>query len=319
MLSNVSVRAMCILMVAWLESSASLSPILIRGKAQICSPILVAFPGDRLAVSASLISSTELRSSKKQIAPSDKKFSWFDRLHQLIEYKEKYGDTLVPKRYEKNPSLGNWVNKQRQQYRKFWAKETPCSLNAEKVAMLNEIGFCWDANAFTQKSFQETKTREDRWWRKLQEYRELSSESTSDTKLSSSVDRWLRQQRQHYSRQLEGSSSNISPELDVSKLAALKEIDVDWWKSPRQKQWEERCRELIEYKKVHGDCCVPITSKKKKLANWVSNCRKQYNLRMAGERSNLSLDQIEELNKIGMVWDRWEFEYSKVQEIEYFR
>ena len=41
------------------------------------------------------------------------------KLAELEQYKKKHGDCLVPRRYEENPSLGNFVNKQRQSYRKF--------------------------------------------------------------------------------------------------------------------------------------------------------------------------------------------------------
>ena len=41
------------------------------------------------------------------------------KLTELEEYKKKHGNCLVPRRYEENPSLGNFVNKQRQSYRKF--------------------------------------------------------------------------------------------------------------------------------------------------------------------------------------------------------
>jgi len=55
------------------------------------------------------------------------------KLFELEEYRRKNGDCLVPKRYESNPSLGNWVNKQRQNYRKFF--------KGEKTSM-NEV-CCW--------------------------------------------------------------------------------------------------------------------------------------------------------------------------------
>ena len=44
---------------------------------------------------------------------------WNAHLEECKEYKKKHGDCLVPRRYEENPSLGNFVNKQRQSYRKF--------------------------------------------------------------------------------------------------------------------------------------------------------------------------------------------------------
>ncbi len=33
---------------------------------------------------------------------------WNDMLQQLIEYRETYGDTLVPMQFEPNPKLGTW-------------------------------------------------------------------------------------------------------------------------------------------------------------------------------------------------------------------
>jgi hypothetical protein len=54
------------------------------------------------------------------------------KLVELEEYKMKHGDCLVPRRYEDNPSLGNFVNKQRQSYRKF--------LMGEKSSM-NDVSF----------------------------------------------------------------------------------------------------------------------------------------------------------------------------------
>lgn len=40
------------------------------------------------------------------------------RLRELEEYRREHGHCSVPRRYRENPSLANWVNKQRQHYRK---------------------------------------------------------------------------------------------------------------------------------------------------------------------------------------------------------
>ena len=55
------------------------------------------------------------------------------KLLDLEAYQLENGHCLVPKRYESNPSLGNWVNKQRQSYRKY--------LNGEKSS-INEVCEC---------------------------------------------------------------------------------------------------------------------------------------------------------------------------------
>lgn len=40
------------------------------------------------------------------------------RLHELKEFKERYGHTLVPEKYEENMALGAWVSNMRTQYKK---------------------------------------------------------------------------------------------------------------------------------------------------------------------------------------------------------
>ena len=48
--------------------------------------------------------------------PNDDTFA--QRLGELEEYRREHGHCSVPRRYRENPSLANWVNKQRQNYRK---------------------------------------------------------------------------------------------------------------------------------------------------------------------------------------------------------
>jgi hypothetical protein len=47
---------------------------------------------------------------------------WDCMFEKLNEYKEKYGDCLVPKRYQENPKLGTWVDTQRVQFKKLKKK-----------------------------------------------------------------------------------------------------------------------------------------------------------------------------------------------------
>lgn len=43
---------------------------------------------------------------------------WENQFLNLLEFKETHGHMLVPKRYDPNPPLGNWVQEQRRQYKK---------------------------------------------------------------------------------------------------------------------------------------------------------------------------------------------------------
>ena len=66
---------------------------------------------------------------------------------------------------------------------------------------------------------------------------------------------------------------------------------------------------LAEYKRVHGDCCVPYDwPDNPRLAAWISW---QRHVRKA---NRMEQDCIEQLDKLGFVWDhleyRWEAQYS---------
>eukprot|EP00804_Cyclotella_cryptica_P016056 CCRYP_004190-RA/>CCRYP_004190-RA protein AED:0.29 eAED:0.29 QI:0/0.5/0.33/1/0/0/3/288/109 len=63
---------------------------------------------------------------------------WDDRFKQLIEYKNKNVNCLVPAQYDQNPALGRWVGSQCKLYKNGQMKE-------ERVKQLQEIGFIWSA------------------------------------------------------------------------------------------------------------------------------------------------------------------------------
>jgi Helicase associated domain len=79
---------------------------------------------------------------------------WDEMFRQLIQYREKHGDCLVPSRCEENVRLGKWVETQRYEYTKMKraeqtgemeaAKSTPSSrLTADRQRKLESIGFEW--------------------------------------------------------------------------------------------------------------------------------------------------------------------------------
>mmetsp|Transcript_17818 Transcript_17818/g.29473 ORF Transcript_17818/g.29473 Transcript_17818/m.29473 type:complete len:261 (-) Transcript_17818:827-1609(-) len=59
---------------------------------------------------------------------------WYQRLAELVEFKQAYGNTNVRQKYEPNPPLGIWVNKQRC---------TRTTLTTENIAALETVGFDW--------------------------------------------------------------------------------------------------------------------------------------------------------------------------------
>jgi predicted helicase len=63
---------------------------------------------------------------------------WEERFKRLVDYKEEFGNCLVPQRFKfKDFNLGSWISNQRTK------KE---QLTPERLDRLNELGFVWDAS-----------------------------------------------------------------------------------------------------------------------------------------------------------------------------
>ena len=255
--------------------------------------------------------------------------AWLERFQQLRVFKESHGHTKVPKRYRSNPSLANWVGKQRQLYHNFQAGTKPCSLTQKRVDLLNQLNFCWNASSSMRRNgdFMEQDTVTDiEWWSRYEELcKHCQNHDDIHTILRQSrLGVWLDRQRKNYGIQKESAHMKTHNEnvtnldnaqwLSFEKLSALSQISEVWWMARRQWQWETRYRELQQFASTYGHCCVPISySENTHLAHWVSNQRKLYNLRNAGKRSELTTTRIQKLEDIGFAWNRWDYEFTKKQ------
>ena len=72
--------------------------------------------------------------------------AWMERYHELVEYAKLNGDCMVPQKYPEKPELGMWVCKQRCLYKQFQEGRS-CGMTEERIAMLEHVGFVWNARA----------------------------------------------------------------------------------------------------------------------------------------------------------------------------
>lgn len=91
---------------------------------------------------ASTESSAEAASKiKKQRGMSRSDATWNQRLAELRQFRELHGHTNVPQKYEKNPSLGAWVARNRLFMRKWEEDPTDCSsYQVERMEELKAVG-----------------------------------------------------------------------------------------------------------------------------------------------------------------------------------
>jgi Helicase associated domain len=243
------------------------------------------------------------------------KVGWDERYRQLSEFRQVHGHAMVPKRYKANPSLGNWVSKQRQHYHNYLTGTKPCSLTNRRIALLNQLQFCW--NATLLHSYETKRERDhEKWWAYFEELSSFCAQNqTQLLPRNTRLGIWLNRQRKVYLLQnqlpMNQECHNECSVLSEEQILSLTNLDPDWWMTRRQWQWVERFRDLQRFATLHGHCCVPISFSDKPLAHWVSNQRKQFNLREAGKPSELTPSRIQKLESIGFVWNRWDYEFDK--------
>lgn len=121
----------------------------------------------------------EKTSSREDVPDSNQKVKWDAMFDQLKEYKEKHGDCLVPQRYQENPKLGRWVNKQRENRER---------LPQDRKELLESIGFVWSV------------VKREPWevmFQRLVDYREKNGDCLVPQRyeLDPRLGGWVREQR----------------------------------------------------------------------------------------------------------------------------
>jgi hypothetical protein len=183
---------------------------------------------------------------------------WSGYFEQLCRYKKDHGNTLVPWRYEDNPSLGKWVDMQRSNYHAN-------TLSFERIEKLNEVGFVWDV----------LEAQWSEYFEQLCRYKKEHGNTVVPRRYEDnpSLGKWVDTQRTNY------NTNKLSPQ----RIEKLNEVEFVW--DPLEAQWWERFEELKEYRRDHGDTLVPNRySSNPSLGMWVSTQRQDYKKFMAKKK-----------------------------------
>jgi len=105
--------------------------------------------------------------------------------------------------------------------------------------------------------------------------------------------KWAKNQRTSYRKLVRGEQSPLNEE----RKKRLDDIGFVW-ELIVYVPWEKRYKEIVEYKKLHGDCKVPYS----KLGVWVMNQRASYKRFLKGEKSYLSEERKKKLDDIGFIF-----------------
>lgn len=140
---------------------------------------------------------------------------WAVMYGDLCDYRERYGNCLVPHNFQENLSLAHWVKRQRYQY-KLMISGKESTMSKERAEMLEKLGFVWDTQGAS-------------WYERLKELKEFKLAKghcnvPSNFRQNVRLATWVKCQRRQYKRMKEGKSNNITKE----RIEELEKIGFEW-------------------------------------------------------------------------------------------
>lgn len=183
--------------------------------------------------------------------------AWNSKLEELTQYVEEHGE--VPS--ERHPTLGNWINVQRYDYKTKMARETS-PMADDRIAALEELpGWEWSP-------------LETAWNSKLEELKQYVEEHAQvPLEGHPTLGNWISTQRTEFTVFMEGKQSIINPE----RIAALEavpgwvwEVDVE---AKHQVAWITKINQLREY--IAERDGLP-SERHPTLGRWIKTQRQQY-------------------------------------------
>lgn len=188
----------------------------------------VAFVPPRLvpmiALTPQLIPSRSMKTSVAKMGPLGR-FSrhacttWASRLEQVKAFTLREGHCRIPQVYAKNPDLGKWAKRQRYHYQRFIKKVAgKCHLTDERVAALDEVGFCWGIHIETWEEM----------YQQLVRFVQVSGHArvpTAESGKHKVLGIWVKKQRRIFQT---GLKEGAKHRMDVERFHRLDALGFDW-------------------------------------------------------------------------------------------
>lgn len=109
---------------------------------------------------------------------------------------------------------------------------------------------------------------------------------------------WIKRQRYQYKLKMSGRHSTLTD----ARQKELEDMGFVW--ESHKAAWQERLETLKVFQARYGHCMVPTKSEEDKpLAIWVKCQRRQLRLFRLGQRSTMTAERFEELEKLGFKWN----------------
>ena len=141
--------------------------------------------------------------------------NWTEKYEELIEFRNRLGHCLVPNHFEENPTLAQWVKRQRYQY-KLKLLNRRSTMSDERVQALEDIGFVWDSHSAA-------------WDERLDElihYKDVNGHCNVPSRYADNrqLAIWVKRQRRQYKFHCEGKPSSMTQE----RIDTLNSLGFQW-------------------------------------------------------------------------------------------
>jgi hypothetical protein len=240
---------------------------------------------------------------------------WREFYDKLLDYQRGQGNLFVPSEYAKDPTLGNWVARQRRNYNSN-------ELSNDRIKALDDIGFSWDVKNDTW----------DGYYAELCEFHDKYGHTRvpRSSRLWSWVDRQRRQLRrlgyvtspkgEHTLAELdkmgfgwisnEDDDNESSAGDQICKDRAKKLLELPFKAAIHDELWLQNFRQLCSFRDTQGHFNVPYDGPYAELSNWARHQRFLY------KRNKLSKERIVALDGIDFAWTaqaaRWDRLYQEL-------
>ncbi|KAL9183736.1 hypothetical protein ACHAXT_004592 [Thalassiosira profunda] len=218
--------------------------------------------------------------------------SWNNWMRLLKDYKSKFGDCEVPLKYEANPSLGTFVNRQRAEFKKMRMGK-PSSMTPERCDDLERLGFTW--------AMRDSHTSWNDRFKELKQFRTENGHCNVPKVYGKnpSLGYWVNEQRFQYRRLLKKKPSYMTRE----KVDKLNGLDFKWSLRETNGSWDNWLKELREYLAQHGDVDVPLKYRPNPaLGAFVNRQRTEYRKLQQGLQTSLTEERMRDLGELGFKW-----------------
>jgi len=220
-------------------------------------------------------------------------YTFDERMQQLKKFKEDNGGSVaVP---VDHALLGKWATKMREKYRKYQDGQRVPGIAKEQIDQLTAVGFTATKRKMVNKG------QEDEHWNnmfaELEQYKKDNGNcNVSTTPPHTELIKWVIAQRREYKKLKENKESLLT----ASRLMRLNDIGFQFRQRADYTSWDDRVKQLREYKNRHGHLKIPVSDPD--LGWFVSSQREEYRKRCDGKPSSLTDDRYNDLNQLGFVF-----------------